>query len=395
MSSHRSPSTRVFHDQVREACQACAADERIAPKQSRRRTWPWTPGWALLGWRPRRRRSPHGFEVNLRLLVVLAIVLAATWSRINEMTGRFGTDPNGDAVCRSAASWSRIDPLGPEGPSQLRNTLDMQLVLIPPGRFVMGSPSGEECRSSDERPHRVEITRAFYLGAHEVTVAQFRQFAEAAGYRTEYERSPHPSTIFSTVLGDSICNLQYTWRAPGMLQGDDHPVVCVTWQDATAFCQWLSQREGCHYRLPTEAEWEYACRAGLSGAFSVRYEGMHFPAANLRETGESLHFSTDPESSDGYPFTSPVGSFPPNAFGLYDMHGNVEEWCSDWYGNDFYRHSPRSDPHGPEAGADRVVRGGSFIFPARRARSASRAMFVPETSYSFVGFRVVREYESK
>lgn len=333
--------------------------------------------------------------MSLRVLVLLAIVLAATWSRISEMTGRFGTDPNGDAICRSAASWSRIDALGPAASPRLRNSLDMQLVLIPPGRFIMGSPSGEECRSSDEWPHRVQITRAFYLGMHEVTVAQFRQFVEANDYRTEYERNPHPFTLLAVVDGDSIRNLYCTWHAPSFPQEDDHPVVCVTWQDAMAFCQWLSQREDCHYRLPTEAEWEYACRAGTSGAFSVRHEGLHFPAANIRGAGASLSYTADPEPADDYRYTSPVGSFPSNAFGLFDMHGNVEEWCSDWYGADFYRHSPRSDPHGPETGTERVARGGSFLFPAHRARSANRAMFAPETSYSFVGFRVVRECESK
>ncbi len=392
MSPVRCSQWGGMRDGVRRACQAPLAGERIKPQEASHRTWSWKRGRGLLRWRSRRRQPRHGFECSLRILMLLAIVLAATWSRISEMTGRFGTDPNGDAVYQHAARWSRIEALGQAGPPQLRNTLDMQLVLIPPGRFVMGSPSREEYRSSDEWPHRVEITRAFYLGTCEVTVAQFRRFVEATDYRTQDECEPHSSTMYSPIVGDSSRYLGYTWRSPGFFQEDDHPVVCVSWQDATAFCRWLSHREGCHYRLPTEAEWEYACRAGTSGAFSVRYDGLSFPAGNLRDTGDSRHYSPGADWTDGYRSTSPVGSFPSNAFGLYDMHGNVEEWCADWYGADFYRHSPRSDPHGPQTGTERLSRGGSFIFPAFRARSANRTMLVPRMSDPSVGFRVVREY---
>lgn len=392
MSPARHPLTGGMREVgVRRACLAWAADKRIAPQKSDRRIWPWRFGRGLLGWRSRRRRSPHGFEVSLRLLVLLAVVLVATWSRISEMTGGFGTDPNADAVYQNAARWSRIETLGQAGPPQLRNTLDMQLVLIPPGRFIMGSPSGEPWRNGDEWPHRVEIIRPYYLSMHEVTVGQFRQFVEAECYQTECERNSQESTLLSAFANGVIETRRYSWRNPGFSQGEDHPVVGLAWDDAAAFCQWLSGCEGCRYRLPTEAEWEYACRAGSSGAFSLDREGLWLDA-NVSETPDSDEW-THPGDIDGFRFTAPVGSFPANAFGLHDMHGNAAEWCSDWYGADYYRQSERADPQGPQTGTSHVVRGGAFIFSGSRARSANREeVFGPHIS---VGFRVLRECEGR
>jgi formylglycine-generating enzyme required for sulfatase activity len=161
----------------------------------------------------------------------------------------------------------------------------------------------------------------------------------------------------------------------------------VSWHDAVAFCQWLSRKEDREYRLPTEAEWEYACRAGTATQYWSGGEyGTLRLVGNVRGTNDC-----DPAWvpwDDGYPWTSPSGSFASNPFGLFDTHGNVREWCADWHDEDYYRRSPGKDPQGPSSGEARVVRGGSFdLYPAW-ARSANRASCPPGYALLDVGFRV-------
>lgn len=157
---------------------------------------------------------------------------------------------------------------------------------------------------------------------------------------------------------------QYSWRNPGFKQTDDDPVVNVTWHDAVAMANWLSKKEGKKYRLPTEAEWEYSCRAGTR----TRYHSGDHPAtllkvANVFDAASKQNWLQWERyalaGNDGFEFTAPVGSFAPNAFGLYDMHGNVWEWCADWHAETYYAESPVDDPQGPAAGRARVRRGGS------------------------------------
>ena len=258
----------------------------------------------------------------------------------------------------------------------------------------------------DEGPaHRVRITQPFYMGQHEVTVAQFRQFLAASGYQPEsiadgtggYGYNPlyDPAT---TQRGDAFegRDTRYSWRDPGFAQRDDHPVVNVTWNDANAMAQWLSRTEGHRYRLPTEAEWEYACRAGSR----TRYPHGSDPAglldtANTFDQDAAVHWQRWKKhalaGSDGYAFTSPVGSFTPNAFGLYDMLGNAWEWVSDWHGDNYYAQSPGSDPTGPTDGSVRVRRGGSWHTWSFYARCGYRNWNSPQTRYTLVGMRLVRE----
>jgi formylglycine-generating enzyme required for sulfatase activity len=286
-------------------------------------------------------------------------------------------------------------PAGRELTVDLGGGVRMQFVLIPAGEFMMGSPENEEGRDSDEQRHRVRIAQPFYLGAHEVTVGQFWAFVAATDYRTEAEKSGNGGFAMDWTIRKIVNKPEWTWRSPRYTQNDDHPVVHVSWSDAVAFCEWLSAKESTTYRLPTEAEWEYGCRAGTSTRFCSGNdaEGL-VRVGNVADATAKAEFSDWPRTllgSDGYVFTAPVARFQPNAFGLHDTHGNVCEWCADWYGEDYYRASPATDPSGPDSGDVRVFRGGSWGNDASFARSASRITLDPVVRNSdAIGFRVVR-----
>jgi len=305
-------------------------------------------------------------------------------------------------------------------PRHVENSLGMQFVHIPAGEFLMGSeelpdslgrafPDFEAARFHDlydEAPvHRVRITRDFHLGRHEVTVGQFRRFLELSGYVPEsiadgaggYGYNPDYDPT-KTVRRDAFegRDPKYSWRNPGFPQDDDHPVVNVTWNDAVEMARWLSAKEGANYRLPTEAEWEYACHAGTN----TRYASGDDPAglarvANVFDADAATHWPKWRDfalpAHDGYAFTAPVGSFAPNAFGLHDMHGNVWEWLSDWHADDTYARSPVDDPQGPATGEVKVRRGGSWHTWPFYARCAFRNWNTPQTRYTLLGFRLVRE----
>ena len=277
---------------------------------------------------------------------------------------------------------------------EITNSIGMKLVLIPAGKFLMGSPKDEKGRDENEAQHEVEITKPFYLGTYTVTLGQFRAFVKAAGYQTEAENDGQGGWGYNAKTKDfEGLKPDYNWKNPGFEQTDDHPVVNVTWNDAVAFCDWLSNKEGKTYRLPTEAEWEYSCRAGTKTRFYSGDDDDSLKAvANIADASFKEKYPAGNWAAswdDGYPFTAPAGKFKPNAFGLYDMHGNVWQWCGDRYGEDYYKNSPRQDPQGPGAGAIRVVRGNSFFRDARRCRSAHRNGVEPLARYSDVGFRVV------
>lgn len=296
----------------------------------------------------------------------------------------------------------------------------MQLVLIPAGEFMMGSDSPPDDLArlyplyerkrlqdlTDEAPkHRVRITRPFYMARHEVTVGQFRRFLRESGYVPQsiadgtggygYNPSYDPAT---TRRGDAFegRHPRYFWENPGFDQADDHPVVNVTWHDAQALAQWLSRKEGRRYRLPTEAEWEYACRAGTgTHYYSGDEPGSLGTVANVFDLDAARNWPKWAQFAlpgrDGYAFTAPVGQFTPNAFGLHDMHGNVWEWTADWHDDTYYAHSPLNDPPGPAEGAVKVRRGGSWHTWPLYARCAYRNWNSPDTRYTLVGIRLVME----
>ncbi len=289
----------------------------------------------------------------------------------------------------------------------------LDMTLIPAGEFKMGSGEsakdtaaffnktyGEDLMEADyfkdEHPqHRVRITKPFYLGTYHVTRGQFRQFVKDSGYKTDAEQGEKPGAWgwASDTKGFGL-NEKYSWRNAGFEQTDEHPVVNVSWNDAVAFCKWLSRKEGKSYRLPTEAEWEYACRAGTT----TRYYSGDDPEtlAKVGNVADATAKAKFPDwnwaikANDGYVFTSPVGSFKRNAFGLYDMHGNAWQWCADWYGAEYYAKSPADDLTGPDSGNDRVLRGGSWFYGPINSRSAIRSRVSPDSRNYVTGFRVSR-----
>jgi formylglycine-generating enzyme required for sulfatase activity len=244
---------------------------------------------------------------------------------------------------------------------EITNSLGMKLVHIAPGEFAMGTgerplKSREEwlTRDADEAPaHKVTISRPFFLGAYEVTNAQYEQFDP------DHKK----------------------WRGRhGGGTADDEPVTFVTWQQAADFCAWLAKKEDKPYRLPTEAEWEYACRAGTTTVFHT----------GDKLTAEQANLGTSKEGQ-ALDQAVKVGSYKANAWGLYDMDGNVAEWCLDWYGP--YEPQAQTDPVGRADGHARVVRGWSYLKPirqeaARFARSANRSGHLPEDANRYTGFRV-------
>jgi formylglycine-generating enzyme required for sulfatase activity len=320
--------------------------------------------------------------------------------RSHAKPGRRRDDANPPAITQGKLT--AVEP-----PKQIQNTLGMTLVRIELGSFTMGStrsqidmvlqqsPNTKRELLDDEQPdHRVTITRPFYLGAHEVTVGQFRRFVEATGYKTEAEASGQGA--YGLVGTELKKDPKITWRDPGFKQGEDHPVVSVSHNDAVAFCAWLNDQEkgsGWTYRLPTEVEWEYACRAGTGGL----YGGSDDPEtlariANVADASAKKKYPdwTCIQGDDGYVYTAPVGSFAPNAWHLYDMIGNVSEWCDDWYDAAFYQSSPMEDPHNTKQAAVRVIRGGSWFNVPRFARSARWGWLAPEDRSFSLGFRVAR-----
>jgi formylglycine-generating enzyme required for sulfatase activity len=251
-------------------------------------------------------------------------------------------------------------PAPVESRKKLTNSIGMRLVLIPAGKFPMGSPKDDpdELKWKDAPQHEVEITRAFYMGACTVTQKQYKQVM-----------GTNPS--FFSRRGDGKEGVKG-------LDTDEFPVEQVSWENACEFCQALSKRPaekgaGRVYRLPTEAEWEYACRAGTTTPF---------------HSGKSL---TSRQANIGYKIARPckVGSYKPNAWGLYDMPGNVWQFCADFYERGYYKKSPRTDPQGPADEIHRVIRGGSWRYGARICGSAFRARALPADAGKDIGFRVV------
>lgn len=279
---------------------------------------------------------------------------------------------------------------------KLSDTESMKLVKVPAGKFIMGSPTKEKHRTRDKResPTReVTISKAFHMGVCEVTRGQYAAFAKDSKYVTQAEREGW-TFAWNGRLWDKVPGA--SWRKVGFEQTDKHPVLCVSYDDAVAFCRWLSKKTSKPVRLPTEAQWEYACRAGSQTAFwwgdkwndGEGCLNASDATAKKRFRGWRAFFF-----EDGYLFSSPVGKYKANPFGLHDMHGNAWEWCADWYQRDYYNNGPKTDPLGPKIGSTRVVRGGGWMSSPPRCRAAGRTGINLRGSYCDLipGFRVVIE----
>ncbi len=259
------------------------------------------------------------------------------------------------------------------------------MMRLPSGSFMMGSPFNEEGAEGDEHPpHEVKV-EGFAIGKYEVTRAQFEEFVNESGYDAG-------SSCFIYGEGKAGQGSGRNWHNPAFQQEGDHPVACVSAEDAMAYARWLSQKTGKSYRLPTEAEWEYAARAGANTA---RYWGDDSgEACKYANIGDQKANQTFPiwkvhNCSDGYVYTAPVGRFQPNPFGLYDMLGNVWEWtCSAYAGGSYDGSELKCANNEKES---RVNRGGSWSSRPVYVRSANRIRLGPATRISELGFRVVRD----
>jgi formylglycine-generating enzyme required for sulfatase activity len=297
-------------------------------------------------------RIVAGFVATVMPVIarVTQALLAST-----KFLGRSGREvvAAGSEVVRTAV---RVRP-GGFAPGEVFRDFDgaPEMIVVPAGEFLMGSPGGEG--DEDERPqHKVTIANPFAVGIAPVTRGEFAAFVDAMNYKVD-ERS------------------KWLWRSPGFDQEDDHPVVYVSWHDAKAYVTWLKEQSGKAFRLLSEAEWEYCCRAGTTTEYST----------GDTITAEQANFG---RNSKG---TTSVSKFPPNSWGLYDMHGNVWEWCEDnWH--ESYNGKPPSDGSVWRGGSRslRVLRGGAWSSYPESLRSADRYRYPPENRDSWGGFRVAR-----
>jgi len=262
------------------------------------------------------------------------------------------------------------------------------MVMIPSGTFEMGSPAGEDGRADDEGPVRRVKMAGFAMGKTEITRRQFALFAKSTRYKSGEK--------CWTLEEGQVEEREGDWSTFHYLQEDDYPIGCINRIDALAYTQWLSRRSGKRYRLPTEAEWEYAARARTR---SARYWGddpdqaCAFANAADRTAQARIEGATSwsiHDCEDGFAYTAPVGSFKANAFGLHDMLGNAWEWTADGY-HDSYQGAPADGRVWLGEGRDFVLRGGSWNNAPRNVRSAGRNSYEADRRFSFFGFRVVRQ----
>lgn len=356
----------------------------------------------------------RGKDVTLRVALIDGNVKAMLG---NQVIGERGVRPESERTQVDMPPWNSLPPGSPPPaiapfdaakakeyqaawakylglPVETENSLGMKFVLIPPGEFGMGATEREVARflqlakawnlpgwfieklRAAAPQHHVRITKPFWLSSHEVTRGQFRRFVADQGYQTNAEKDGEGG--YGRVNGQQSRDPRFVWNSDlGFDQTDDHPVVNVSWNDVTAFCAWLSDTEGEKSQLPTEAQWEYACRAGSMT--------MWYPSDDEDALKEYGWFGTN--SSGG---THPVGHKSPNAWGLYDMHGNAWEWCQDYFGHRYYATSPTDDPIGASGGWERIRRGGGWKDGAPYCRSSNRYWSDPTDRNESLGFRVAR-----
>ena len=274
--------------------------------------------------------------------------------------------------------------LGPQGYTENIDGAAIDMISIKGGTFDMGQPEPnmiKEGATIDEQPVHAVTLSSFYIGKTEVTVAQFKAFIDATKYQTDAEKGG-ASAFYSDNKWKNKDGLNWRHNAAGNLRPTseyNHPVIYVSWNDALAFCMWLNVKTGKSYRLPTEAEWEYVATTG-PGSKRIRWSGTDTDS-NLENYAWYVNNSQLT--------TNPVGQKQPNRLGVYDLSGNVFEWCQDWYGAKSYNSSPKDNPKGPVSGTNRVDRGGSWGDSPISLRAANRDNFLPKNRSNTLGFRLV------
>lgn len=309
---------------------------------------------------------PHAMRTFL-IAITIIILVVAIWQR-----------PAGDFRKQPAAS----QPTQSNQPAPQVG----EMVLIPAGEFAMGSNDGPPY----EQPvHTVKLS-AFWLDKTEVTVAQFRKFVEATKYVTDAEKFGW-SAVFDPAEKEWAKVDGANWRQPmgpnHREAKDDEPVMQVSWNDAVAFASWAGKR------LPTEAEWEYAARGGLAGKTYIWGDELT-PGGKFMANFWQGSFPGRDETKDGFASVAPVKSFPPNGYGLYEMTGNVWEWCADWYSPAYYAQSPKENPQGLSFAQERSMRGGSWMCAnnfCTNYRVAGRSHATVDSGLNNLGFRCARD----
>ena len=259
------------------------------------------------------------------------------------------------------------------------------MVLVKGGTFAMGTND----ELAVEGPVHQVTLKSYWIDRHEVSVAQFTEFVKATGYQTESQREGW-SGVFDVRAGEWQKVDGADWQHPEGPQSTaslNEPVTQVSWRDAAAYAKWAGKR------LPTEAEFEYAERGGLAGKKYAWGDELNPKGKYMANSWQGI-FPVRNLGADGFIGRAPVGSFPPNGYGLFDMTGNVWEWCADWFGEDYYKASPRANPPGPASGEDRSIRGGSWLCSENYCtgyRAAARNHTAPDTGLNNLGFRCVRD----
>lgn len=304
--------------------------------------------------------------MNKVLLVLLVATIALSVNALSSWA-----QPSGVATSSQTVAGDKNNS-GPQ--NYLDPKTGMEFILIKGGCYFMGSPSDEVGRWGDEGPQHEVCVDDFMLAKYEVTNLQYRLF------QPNHACKPHEGNI---------------------LDGDLQPVVDVSWKEAINYTRWMSKQSGSEYRLPTEAEWEYAARAGSNGG---RYWGDvgtdTCDYANIGDRTAKLNWQNSAvwtlhDCIDGFTVTAPIGSFKANALGLHDMLGNVWEWTADWYSNGYDVQSPQDNPLGPPKGQYRVLRGGSWYSGPKNTRSARRSWFRPDSHTNSLGYRLAFSLEKK
>jgi len=373
---------------------------------------------------PFRARALYWYQTALASTSGLAKLKLEQRIRGLEKAGQAGTPP----ALRAGTAAADVRDLQRRWAQFLKttptkaNSIGLNLTLVPGGEFLMGASTGDTTAQENERPsHSVAITKPFFLSVNEVTVAQFQQFVAAASHKTDGENDlgsvfyPRRDGEQEQSLGNWLRDWDQkqrpkagppgapktprrrsyvTWKTLPFTQQNTAPVVAVSWYDAKAFCDWLSKKEKAKYRLPTEAEWEFACRAGSNTPFSNIDRVEELPKianvadATLRKLIPGI---TSAKGSDPFAYTAPTGRLAANPLGLFDMHGNAAEWCADRFDDGYYGRSPAENPPGPNQGNERVIRGGSWADYPVDCRVSARGHAPPNDRGPHVGFRVVLE----